>query len=196
MELSPSMVVEVASNSAAGFGLRLAARLMDLLFGILIVALGGAAGGLILDALAARGLVQGDWIAAMRLTTPAGLLWGALGGLLYTVTAEAVGGATLGKTLLRLRVSSEDLTPCTFKGALTRNVALLVDALGVPAYRAMSHSMMNQRYGDQWGRTVVLRASVVPPDSRKSTGLLLLGLFSGCTLWGLLIALSVVVRAL
>jgi uncharacterized RDD family membrane protein YckC len=196
MELSPSMVVEVASNSAAGFGLRLAARLLDLMFGVLLVALGGAVGGLVLQALATRGLVQGEWSAALRLMTPAGAPWAVLGGLLYTVTAEAVGGATLGKTLLRLRVSSEDLTPCTFRGALIRNVALLVDALGVPAYRAMSLSMMNQRYGDQWGHTVVLRATAVPPPSRKHTGLLVLGLFSGCMLWALCVALSVVIRAL
>jgi len=196
MELSPSMVVEVASNSAAGFGLRLAARLIDLLFGVLIISMGGAAGALVLDALAERGLVHGDWSAAARLTTPAGLMWGLLGALLYSVTSEAVGGATLGKLLLRLRVTSEDLTPSTFKGALLRNLALCVDALGLPAYRAMSRSLMNQRLGDQWGHTVVLHASAVPPDSRKSTGLLLLGLFSGCALWGLCTTLSVVLRSL
>lgn len=196
MELSPSMVVEVASNSAAGFGLRLAARLIDLLFGVLIVSLGGKAGALLLGVLAEHDLVHGDWSAAARLLTPAGIAWALLGALLYSVTSEAVGGATLGKFLLRLRVTSEDLTPSTFRGALLRNAGLVVDALGVPAYRAMSHSLMSQRLGDQWGHTVVLLASAVPPDSRKSLGLLLLGLFSGSVLWGLCTALSVVLRAL
>jgi len=196
MELSPSMVVEVASNSAAGFGLRLAARLIDLLFGVLIAALGGAAGTLVLNMLEARGFELGEGSTAAQLTTPVAIAWGLLGALLYSVTAEAVGGATLGKFILRLRVTSEDLTPSSFKGALLRNVALCVDALGVSAYMAMSRSLMNQRYGDRWAHTVVLRASVVPPDSRKGTGLLLLGLFSGCTLWGLCTTLSVVLRAL
>jgi uncharacterized RDD family membrane protein YckC len=196
MELSPSMVVEVASNSAAGFGLRFAARLIDLLFGVLIVSLGGGAGGLLLGALAQRGLVHGDWSAAARMATPAGIAWALLGTLLFSVTSEAVGGATLGKFLLRLRVTSEDLTPSTFRGALLRNAGLVIDALGVPAYRAMSRSLMSQRLGDQWGHTVVLLASAVPPDSRKSTGLLLLGLFSGSVLWGLCTTLSVVLRAL
>jgi uncharacterized RDD family membrane protein YckC len=196
MELSPSMVVEVASNSAAGFGLRLAARLIDLLFGILIIPIGGAAGALLLSALAEQGLVRGDWSAAARLTTPAGLLWGLLGALLYSITSEAVGGATLGKLLLRLRVTSEDLTPSTFKGALLRTVGLCVDALGLPAYRSMSRSLMNQRLGDQWGHTVVLLASAVPPDSRKGLGLLLLGVFSGSVLWGLCTTLSMVLRSL
>lgn len=195
MELSPSMVVEVASNSAAGFGLRLAARLIDLLYGILVVAFGGSLGGLALRVLVARGAMHGEGASTVHLTTPGAIVWGLLGALLYCITAEAVGGATLGKLALRLRVTSEDLTPSTFKGALLRNVALFFDALGVPAYRAMSQSLMSQRYGDQWGHTVVLRASVVPPDSRKGTGLLLLGLFSSTMLWALWVALFVVVRA-
>lgn len=195
MELSPSMVVEVASNSAAGFGPRIAARLIDLLFGLLLAILGSGAGRLFLGSLPSQGLTPVEWLLSL-LASPAVLLGLVLGSLLYHVTAEALGGATLGKTLLRLRVTSEDLTPSTFKGALIRNVALFVDALGVPAYRAMSRSIMSQRYGDQWGHTVVLHANAVPPDSRRSTGLLLLGLFSGCTLWGLCVALSVVVRAL
>lgn len=196
MELSPSMVVEVASNSAAGFGHRLAARVIDLLFGALIAALGGSIGALILNALAVRGHVHGDWRAAAQLMTPAGLAWSLPGALLYSVTAEAVSGATLGKLLLRLRVTSEDLTPSTFKRALLRNLALCVDALGITAYLAMSNSVMNQRYGDRWGHTVVLRASVVPPDTRKGPGLLLLGVISAGTLWGLCTILAVVIRAL
>ncbi|MDY7226260.1 RDD family protein [Hyalangium rubrum] len=196
MELSPSMVVEVASNSSAGFGLRLAARLIDVMFGLLVMTLGGMVGSVVLEVLAARGLVQGNWTTALQLASPAGVVWGTLGGLLYQMTAEAVGGATLGKLILRLRVTAEDLTPSSFKGALLRNLALCVDALCVPAYLAMSRSIMNQRYGDQWGGTVVLRASSVLPDARKGTGLILLGLFSGSTLWGLCIVLSCVLRAL
>jgi uncharacterized RDD family membrane protein YckC len=195
MELSPSMVVEVASNSAAGFGLRLAARLIDLLFGVLIVALGGSLGTLALRVLVGHGYVR-EAGNAVSLTSPSTLAWSLLGALLCYVTAEAVGGATVGKLLLRLRVTSEDLTPSTFKGALLRNVALCVDALGVPAYRAMSRSLMSQRYGDQWGHTVVLHASAVPPDSRKDKGLLLLGLFSSSVLWVLWVALFVVIRGL
>jgi uncharacterized RDD family membrane protein YckC len=196
MELSPSMVVEVASNSAASFGLRLAARLIDLLFGILIVFLANVASVLILGVLKARGHVPPDVVFAGQLMTPAGIAGILVGALLYSVTAESVGGATFGKILLRLRVTSENLTPSTFKGALLRSAGLCVDALGVPAYLAMSRSLMNQRYGDRWGQTVVLRASAVPPDSRKGIGLITLGLFSGATLWGLCIALFLVIRAL
>lgn len=193
MELSPSMVVEVASNSAAGFGLRLAARVIDLLLGVGAVAAGGALGTLTLRVLSGHGYIQ-ETVHSVRLTSPASIAWSLLGALLCYVTAEAVGGATVGKSLLRLRVTSEDLTPSTFKGALLRNVALCIDVLGVPAYRAMTHSLMNQRYGDKWGHTVVLHANAVPPDSRKGWGLLLLGLFSGSVLWVLWVALSVVIR--
>lgn len=196
MELSPSMVVEVASNSAASFGLRLAARLLDLLFGILIVFLANVASVLIIGWLKTRGYVQPDVVFAAQLKTPAGIAGILLGGLLYTVTAESVGGATFGKILLRLRVTSENLTPSTFSGALLRSAGLCVDALGVPAFLAMSRSLMSQRFGDRWGHTVVLRATAVPPDSRKGMGLVALGLFSGCVLWGLCITLFLVIRAL
>lgn len=197
MELSPSMVVEVASNSSAGFGIRFAARSIDMLYGMLVGVFGGAVGGFVTGVLASLGYIQGDWMAAIQDTTLAAYAWSMLGGVLYGVVAEVVGGATVGKLILGLRVTSEDLTPCTFKGALIRNTAYFIDSFffGVPAYTAMSGSMLNQRYGDQWGRTVVMRASAVPPDTRKGRGLVLLGLFAGSAVWGLCIAFAVVLRA-
>ena len=64
--------------------------------------------------------------------------------------------------------------------------------LGVPAYRAMAHSVLNQRYGDQWGRTVVMRTQAVPPDSRQGKALLALGILSGTAAWAILVALCFV----
>jgi uncharacterized RDD family membrane protein YckC len=196
MELSPSMVVEVASNSSANFFLRLAARLLDLLFGVLIMFIANVASVLLLGALKAQGYLPIDAVFAGQLKTPAGIVGILLGGLLYTVTAEAVGGATFGKLVLRLRVTSENLKPATFKGALLRSAGLCVDALVVPAFLAMSRSLMSQRVGDRWGHTVVLRASAVLPDSRKGFGLVALGLFSGSALWGLCIVLLLLIRAM
>ena len=194
MELSPSMVVEVASNSSAGFGIRFAARLIDAVFGVLIYYVGGMVGGLTLSILAARGHIPEEWRATLQPLSPLSLVLLLAGGVLYPVLAEAVGGASLGKLILRLRTTSEDLTPCTFKGALIRNGALFLDGFlfGLPAWRAMSNSLLSQRYGDQWGRTVVMRAAAVPPDSRQSKGLLTLGILSGATVWGTLVALSFV----
>jgi uncharacterized RDD family membrane protein YckC len=194
MELSPSMVVEVASNSSAGFGIRLAARLIDGVFGVLIYYVGGMVGSVAVGILAATGHVPGEWKATLQPLSPLSLALLLVGSVLYQVTADAVGGASLGKLILRLRVTSEDLTPCTFKGALIRNTAYFLDAFlfGLPAWRAMSNSMLSQRYGDQWGRTVVMRATAVPPDSRQSTGLLSLGIVSGATVWGSLVALAFV----
>jgi len=143
---------------------------------------------------AATGQVPGEWRATLQPLSLLSLLLVLAGSVLYQVLAEAVGGASLGKLILRLRVTSEDLTPCTFKGALIRNTAYFLDAFlfGLPAWRAMSNSLLSQRYGDQWGRTVVMRASAVPPDSRQSKGLLTLGILSGATVWGILAALSFV----
>jgi uncharacterized RDD family membrane protein YckC len=195
MELSPSMVVEVASNSSANFFLRLAARLLDVLFGVLLVFVANVASVLLLGALKAQGYVPIDAVFAGQLKTPAGIVGILLGGLLYTVTAEAVGGATLGKIVLRLRVTSENLKPSTFKGALLRSAGLCVDALVVPAFLAMSRSLMSQRVGDRWGHTVVLRASAVLPGSRKGFGLVALGVFSGSMLWMLCVVLLLLIRA-
>jgi uncharacterized RDD family membrane protein YckC len=198
MELSPSMVVEVASNSSAGFGIRFAARLIDGVVGVMVGFIGGGIGGFIVGILASMGHVQGDWLANMQRSSLSAYALSMVGGVLYQVTSDAVGGASVGKLILGLRVTSEDLTPCTFKGALIRNTAYFIDAFafGIPAYVAMSNSMLNQRYGDRWGRTVVMRASAVPPDSRKGTGLVVLGIFSGATIWGTLIALTMFLRVL
>lgn len=191
MELSPSMVVEVTSNSSAGFFIRLASRLIDTLLGVLVFYVGGMAGNLAMSLLADTGQAPVEWRATLQLLSPLGLGLLLVGGVLYQVTAETVGGASLGKLLLGLRVTSENLTPCTFKGALIRNTAYFLDALpfAVPAYRSMAHSMLNQRYGDQWGRTVVMRTQAVPPDSRQGKALLALGIFSGTTAWGILVVL-------
>jgi uncharacterized RDD family membrane protein YckC len=192
------MVVEVASNSSAGFGIRFAARLIDALFGVLVGFIGGGIGGFIAGLLASQGHVQGNWVANMQQASLSGYALGLLGSVLYHVTAESVGGASVGKLILRLRVTSEDLTPCTFKGALIRNLAYFIDAFcfGIPAYVAMSNSLLSQRYGDRWGRTVVMRATAVPPDSRKGGGLVALGIFSGSAIWGLSMTLIILLRVL
>jgi uncharacterized RDD family membrane protein YckC len=181
MELSPSLVLEVGSNSTASFGLRLAARLLDVLLG----------GGL-----AFLGVFLGQRLLHLHATGPGTLAWALVGALLYCVTSEAIGGATLGKVVLRLRVTAEDLTPCSFKGALLRTLALGLDAFGFTAWRAMSRSLMSQRYGDQWAHTLVLHVHSVPPDSRRGVGRVVLGLLSGSALWVLCVALSVATQAL
>jgi uncharacterized RDD family membrane protein YckC len=194
MELSPSMVVEVASNSSAGFGIRLAARFIDAVFGVLVYFAGAMAGRFAVSILADMGRVPAEWTATLQPLSPLSLVLILVGSVLYQVIADAVGGASLGKLILRLRVTAEDLTPCSFKGALIRNTAYFLDAFlfGLPAYRAMSNSLLSQRYGDQWGRTVVMRAAAVPPDSRQSAGLLSLGIVSGATVWSILVALAFV----
>ena len=194
MELSPSMVVEVASNSSAGFFIRSASRLIDTLLGVLVFYVGSMVGNLAVSILAGLGHAPAGWRATLELLSPLGVGLLLVGGVLYQVTAETVGGASLGKLLLGLRVTSENLTPCLFKGVLIRNTAYFLDALplGVPAYRAMAHSVLNQRYGDQWGRTVVMRTQAVPPDSRQGKALLALGILSGTAAWAILVALCFV----
>lgn len=82
--------------------------------------------------------------------------------------AESVGGATVGKLLLGFRVRMVDGAMCSVGGAFKRSVLYLWDAFffGMPAHSSMKSSMMNQRNGDRWGNTIVVRASSIPAPAR------------------------------
>jgi hypothetical protein len=87
----------------------------------------------------------------------------------YRTASEWIGGASLGKAIVGLRVRSENLAPCTFRSALLRTLALVVDGLffGAVAYAAMSSSARRQRYGDRWGGTVVIYATSLPKSTDR-----------------------------
>jgi len=95
-----------------------------------------------------------------------------LGAMLYHVISEGGHGSSLGKLALGLVVLQEDGTPCRMGAALVRSLAYYVDALffGIIAYVAMQKSPLQQRYGDQWAHTVVVRRSQVAPERLRSSG--------------------------
>jgi hypothetical protein len=71
------------------------------------------------------------------------------------------------------------LGPCTLRGAILRNLGYYVDAFffGMVAYGSMSRSPMQQRLGDKWGRTVVVKvASLAHPPS---AGRIAIGIVAG-----------------
>src|SRR4051812_5224824 len=85
------------------------------------------------------------------------LAW--LGSVMYHSVCEAGSGATLGKLAIGAVVLQEDGTPCRFKSALIRSLAYLVDSLffGVVGYAEMKGSELQQRHGDNWAHTVVVK---------------------------------------
>jgi hypothetical protein len=112
--------------------------------------------------------------------------------------SEGVGGTSIGKVVLGYRVVTEKLQPCGFGSAVIRSLAYFVDAFffGVPAYQSMQNGPYNQRYGDKWAKTIVLKAAAIPPAGRRSGVLVAIGLACGMMAHGFIMALSVVAKAL
>jgi uncharacterized RDD family membrane protein YckC len=81
--------------------------------------------------------------------------------LAYFVILEGAFGATLGKLVLGIRVRRPDGSRIRFGAALIRNLARVVDAFPylIPYLVggiAVIRSETKQRFGDRWGRTVVV----------------------------------------
>jgi len=171
-ETDPSAIrtEEAEVPQTGGFWIRAVARGIDSLVGLLMLQVTGAVVG-----------GPADWRTSVSETMWATIGWGFLATGLYYVACESVGGATFGKVVCGLRVTSQELTPCTVRGAVIRHLACWVDFLvfGLPAYFAMRGTVLHQRYGDKWGHAAVLKASAVPEASRRPAGAVLVGLFIG-----------------
>ena len=78
--------------------------------------------------------------------------------LFMKVICEGLSGQTLGKKLTGLIVVMRDGTPCTLWGALIRFLARFIDLLflGLVGLSKMQGDPWKRRYGDVWGKTVVL----------------------------------------
>jgi uncharacterized RDD family membrane protein YckC len=115
------------------------------------------------------------------------LVFGNIGFLLYNVICEWLFGATLGKWIMGIRVVSFDGRACSFKQALIRSLALFVDLLffGLIAYSSMVKSLTNQRYGDRWAKTVVIKKFQVPIGAKRGFLVFLIALLFGSFLLGI-----------
>jgi len=81
---------------------------------------------------------------------------------------------------------------------MIRSLAYYIDALlfAMPAYSSMSNSPLNQRYGDRWGKTVVVKIKEITPESRRPLAIFFLGLLAGAGSLFFLLATSIIFRAL
>jgi uncharacterized RDD family membrane protein YckC len=126
-----------------------------------------------------------------------GYVAAALGFAFYHTVMEATCGATLGKRLFGLVVATTKGGPISFRAALGRSFAYYVDGLffGIVAYDSMKPPLQ-QRLGDMWNSTMVLRRSVLTRRSVYAASnfgvALLLGLLSdsACYLLTALIKLA------
>jgi len=81
--------------------------------------------------------------------------------------------------------------------AIQRSLAYYWDALffGLVGYNSMQQSPLNQRYGDVWAKTVVVRAATVPRSAVRPGWVFLLGFVPGATCWLFMLALGLILKA-
>jgi uncharacterized RDD family membrane protein YckC len=117
-----------------------------------------------------------------------GYLASGMGFVLYHAIMEQLGAATVGKQLTGLAVVNTDGGAISFLAALGRSLALYVDGLflGIPAFSAMKPPLQ-QRLGDQWCGTVVVKRSTLPRQTtlavRSFTGSLGFALLADSSLY-------------
>lgn len=184
-ELSPTPVVNSPMSAGADFGIRVLARGIDILYGLLLAVIMGFVGGIILAILSAMGRIREDWVEALGQESPVAFFWGILGAFLYHGFSEGFGGTTIGKLCCGLNITQEDGRPCTGVAAFKRSLVYHADALffGLVAYNSMKDSPLRQRYGDVWGKTVVVKKSVYRPTPARSIWRILAGLALGSLAW-------------
>jgi uncharacterized RDD family membrane protein YckC len=180
----------------AGPLIRAAARGIDMFAGILISFPATVAAFLLLTILRTPGGMT-EWAPQMRELSVAVFVVSFVGQSLYSTLCEWIGGATLGKLACGLRVVSEDFSPPTLRGTLIRAMAFPLDSLffGIVALHAMQQGRLRQRYGDKWGRTLVVQLREVPGSDRGWVRVVL-GMALGSGLWALAETYSLVSRVL
>jgi len=170
----------------AGFWIRVLARLLDFAYGYLVALVAGTVGAIALAILQALSIVEPGWNRGI--SEGQILLWvgSMVGGLCYQTLCEGLCGASLGKIVCGLRVLSEDCSPCDLKQAFIRSLAYYFDGLvfGIVGYFEMTKTVMEQRHGDRWARTVVVRSSQVPPASKRSALWFVVAIGVGSGTWG------------
>jgi uncharacterized RDD family membrane protein YckC len=189
-----------AEPTTGGFGIRFAARLIDSLIGLVFGFIGGFVGAIVVAL--TRGptaLATGHNLLASPhalLAIGSSLLMSTVAVSAYHVTSEWIGGATIGKLVLGLRVRNTELGRCTLGGAIIRTLAYFVDALffGLVAYLVMKESPRKQRLGDQWGKTVVVEAASLTPDA-DDVGRIVLGICLGAALWVVIAGSQALIQA-
>ena len=170
--------IPVVKLTKAGFWIRGLARTIDSFFcaGLAIVSF--YLSGIVLYLM---GNFFHSWHHLPRISLIAFILC-ALASLAYNSFCEGVHGATLGKKICGIRVVSQDGTPSNLTSAAIRTIIYCWDGLVFGAagyYGSMEKSPLNQRHGDVWAKTAVLKDSEVSPEHRRTDSDYTVGLILG-----------------
>lgn len=182
----------------AGFGIRYLARVIDGFLGIGVGTAAGFAAGGALMMLTEAGIITPEWEYRVHGISGYMLLFGFFGNISYHFFCEGIHGATLGKLCCGLRVISENGQPSTLRGALIRSMAYLIDGLffGLPAYYSIARSPLNQRYGDVWGKTAVVKVKEANLGPQRTPALFVAGLLAGMGCWGMLLEAAIILKVI
>jgi len=191
------LLVEAAPLEYADFGIRFAARLIDL---VLIYALSFATNfvGAVLIVTSLRVLHQPLQSAIQNMGTTSALSYAAAlaAGVAYYVVADGLHGSTPGKMVLGLTVRAKDGGFCRFGSAVGRELGYFIDSLffGMPAYFTMKSNPEQQRLGDKWAGTVVVRTRSLPPQERRQGGTFVYAAAAACFAYGAIIFAELVLK--
>lgn len=188
--------VAVVKQTRAGFWIRAVARIIDIVFLMLMAALTALLITFVLALMTGAGLISSEWQQRLPGLSLLMLAAGVIAKVCYHSLCEGLYGATLGKLCCDLRVVSEDGSPSNMKGAFIRTVAYVVDSLffGAAGYHAMRKSPLNQRYGDVWGKTAVMKTGEITSESKRTTRRLLLALGLGIASYVILVAIGFLLK--
>lgn len=183
-ELTPPPLEVASIHAGAGFGIRLVARLVDFVFGSLLGLFTGFFAGIVFAILQQLGRMPENWMELINQQAYWPYLFGLLGTVAYHWFAEGIGGTTIGKLCCGLSVIQVDGRPCEFSAGFIRSVAYLVDAFffGAVAYSSMKESVRQQRYGDVWAETMVVKTAGFTPTPKPSVGRIITGILLGSVL--------------
>ncbi|MBZ5668924.1 MAG: RDD family protein [Acidobacteriia bacterium] len=192
--LGLSIIDTKPTIEGAGFWIRVLARIVDYAYGYVVGFFAGVFGAIALAILQVLSIAEPGWQIRISQGKVLMVVMSLVGGICYHTICEGMYGASLGKLVCGLRVLSEDCSPCRLKPALIRSLAYFIDGLvfGAVGYLEMTKTRMEQRHGDHWAKTVVVRNPQVPEGSKRSGLRFLLAIFLGSAVWSLPLIAAIV----
>ena len=167
-ESHPPQVPFTTAEASAGFGIRLGAKLLDHLFVALLAIPGAIIGIIVTQTMGMR--INLDGMDPNTKLMYYGLAVVEI--ILYFIIAESLGGVTLGKSKLGLKVVNEDFGSANPIKIIIRNLLYFVDGafFGLVAFAVMRSSKLKQRVGDILAKTVVVYDIQIPYEKKEKLG--------------------------
>jgi uncharacterized RDD family membrane protein YckC len=188
----------VQPEDTYGFGRRAGGRVIDLLGAQAAGFGGGIVAAIVLAVLEAAGVVRSGWLQRFDHGLGFNFLTGTSAAFLGAAISGWVGGASLGKAILGMRIVSTDGRRAGLGANLKRELVYVVDAFffGLVAKSAMDASPLQQRHGDRFADTTVVSAAALTGATVYPVLRMVLGVALGFLVQVVLLSLFFVLGAL